>query len=103
MKWTARLIMQFVDTNRSEYIISPECKKSFIETANYTNVISTQKLVTILYTTILLNPIEKSEVLEMEGAMTLSFIQTIKNMAHLLLLHIFSFQMLNFICIHCWF
>jgi len=67
--------MQFVDTNRSEYIISPECKKSFIETAHYTKVISTQKLVTIIYTTvwrngsatIWLNPVEKSDVLEMEG------------------------------------
>ena len=70
--------MQFVDTIRSEYIISPECKKLFIETANYTNVISTQKLVTIIYTTIWLNPNEKSDVLEKEGAMTLSFIQTIE-------------------------
>ena len=67
--------MQFVDTNRSEYIISPECKKSFIETAHYTKVISTQKLVTIIYTTvwrngsatIWLNPVEKSDVLETEG------------------------------------
>jgi hypothetical protein len=67
--------MQFVDTDRSEYIISPECKKSFIETAHYTKVISTQKLVTIIYTTvwrngsatIWLNPVEKSDVLEMEG------------------------------------
>jgi hypothetical protein len=67
--------MQFVDTLRSEYIISPECKKSFIETAHYTKVISTQKLVTIIYTTvwrngsatIWLNPVEKSDVLEMEG------------------------------------
>jgi hypothetical protein len=67
--------MQFVDTNRSEYIISPECKKSFIETAHYTKVISTQKMVTILYTTvwrngsatIWLNPVEKSDMLETEG------------------------------------
>jgi len=67
--------MQFVDTDRSEYIINPECKKSFIETAHYTKVISTQKLVTILYTTvwrngsatILLNPVEKSDMLDAEG------------------------------------
>jgi hypothetical protein len=67
--------MQFVDTDRSEYIINPECKKSFIETAHYTKVISTQKLVTIIYTTvwrngsatIWLNPVEKSDILEMEG------------------------------------
>ena len=67
--------MQFVDTLRSEYIISPEFKKSFIETAHYTKVISTQKLVTIIYTTvwrngsatIWLNPLEKSDILEMEG------------------------------------
>lgn len=67
--------MQFVDTSRSEYIISPECKKSFIETAHYTKVISTQKMVTILYTTvwrngsatIWLNPAEKSDILETEG------------------------------------
>ena len=67
--------MQFADTLRSEYIISPDCKKSFIETAHYTKVISTQKLVTILYTTvwrngsatILLNPVEKSDMLETEG------------------------------------
>lgn len=67
--------MQFVDTNRSEYIISPECKKSFIETAHYTKVISTQKMVTILYTTvwrngsatIWLNPVEKGDILETEG------------------------------------
>ena len=67
--------MQFVDTDRSEYIINPECKKSFIETAHYTKVISTQKLVTILYTTvwrngsatIWLNPVEKSDILETEG------------------------------------
>ena len=70
--------MQFVDTNRNEYIISPECKKLFIDTANYINVISTQKLVTIIYTTIWLNPNEKNDVLEMEGAMILFFIQTIK-------------------------
>ena len=67
--------MQFVDTDRIEYIISPECKKSFIETAHYTKVISTQKMVTILYTTvwrngsatIWLNPVEKSDILETEG------------------------------------
>ena len=67
--------MQFVDTDRNEYIISPECKKSFIETAHYTKIISTQKLVTIRYTTvwrngsatIWLNPLEKSDILEMEG------------------------------------
>ena len=67
--------MQFADTLRSEYIISPECKKSFIETAHYTKVISTQKMVTILYTTvwrngsatIWLNPDEKSNILETEG------------------------------------
>ena len=67
--------MQFADTLRSEYIISPECKKSFIETAHYTKVISTQKLVTILYTTvwrngsatIWLNPVEKGDILETEG------------------------------------
>lgn len=67
--------MQFADTLRSEYIISPECKKSFIETAHYTKVISTQKLVTILYTTvwrngsatIWLNPDEKSNMLDAEG------------------------------------
>ena len=67
--------MQFADTLRSEYIISPECKKSFIETTHYTKVISTQKLVTILYTTvwrngsatIWLNPDEKSDMLETEG------------------------------------
>ena len=67
--------MQFVDTSRSEYIISPESKKSFIETVHYTKVISTQKLVTIIYTTvwrngsatIWLNPVEKCDVLETEG------------------------------------
>ena len=67
--------MQFIDTDRSEYIISPECKKSFIETAQYTKVISTQKLVTIRYTTvwrngsatIWLNPVEKGDMLETEG------------------------------------
>lgn len=67
--------MQFADTLRSEYIISPECKKSFIETTHYTKVISTQKLVTILYTTvwrngsatIWLNPDEKNDMLETEG------------------------------------
>lgn len=93
--------MQFVDTNRSEYIISPECKKSFIETANYTIVISTQKLVTIIYTTIWLNPNEKSDVLEMEGAMTLSFIQTFKKYGTSITFT--PFLVLNFICIHCWF
>ena len=67
--------MQFADTLRSEYIISPECKKSFIETAHYAKVISTQKLVTILYTTVWrngsatvwLNPVEKIDMLETEG------------------------------------
>ena len=67
--------MQFIDTLRSEYIISPEFKKSFIETTHYTKVISTQKLVTVLYTTvwrngsatIWLNPVEKNDILETEG------------------------------------
>ena len=67
--------MQFVDTSRSEYIISPESKKSFIETVHYTKIISTQKLVTIIYTTvwrngsatIWLNPVEKCDILETEG------------------------------------
>ena len=67
--------MQFIDTDRSEYIISPECKKSFVESAHYTKVISTQKLVTILYTTvwrngsatIWLNPVEKNDILETQG------------------------------------
>ena len=64
--------MQFIDTTRREYKIYPKYKKSFTEIAHYSKELSTQKTVTVLYTTlwrngyakILLNDDEKDEIMQ---------------------------------------